>query len=416
MPTQFLTSLVKENAHDDEIWCVAWSAKNEVITGSADSTLKVWDGETGDLKGTLSGHHLAVNSVDVNEDGTLAVSTSLDSQVRIWDLATLQQKKVLEIEPMQAWGAKFSPDATQILTGSSSGNLHLYNVETGAKEKTFEGRGHFAMCVAWSPNGAYVACGTEAASDSATVLLFEASTGKLLHSYKGHAMTVRSIAFSPDSTKLVSGSDDGRIMIYDTVHGDTIRALSGHSSWVISVALSNDGVHLASGSSDHKVKLWDLVADQCIDTLDGHSGQVWGLAWNKQGNKAVSVAEDRSIRNELGALISAKSIAWWTFILQLGMLRRDPTRIELRNEDLAEFEKLREEYLEKQEANKSKSKDALLIGKHAPAPPPPTPASAGSGKHTRGGNTTTRETGVDAIERAGRERKAKTARERIGAN
>ncbi|KAG0227966.1 WD repeat-containing protein 61 [Actinomortierella wolfii] len=251
--------------HDDEIWCVAWSAKNEVITGSADSTLKVWDGETGELKGTLSGHHLAVNSVDVNEDGTLAVSTSLDSQVRIWDLATLQQKKVLEIEPMQAWGAKFSPDATQILTGSSSGNLHLYNVETGAKEKTFEGRGHFAMCVAWSPNGAYVACGTEAASDSATVLLFEASTGKLLHSYKGHAMTVRSIAFSPDSTKLVSGSDDGRIMIYDT-------------------------------SSDHKVKLWDLVADQCIDTLDGHSGQVWGLAWNKQGNKAVSVAEDRSIR------------------------------------------------------------------------------------------------------------------------
>ncbi|KAG0262354.1 hypothetical protein DFQ27_002426 [Actinomortierella ambigua] len=104
------------------------------------------------------------------------------------------------------------------------------------------------------------------------------------------------------------------------------------------------------------------------------------------------------------------------------MLRRDPTRIELRNEDLVEFERLREEYLEKQEASKSKSKEALLIGKHTPAPPPPTPANAASGRQPRGGGgggggaSSSREQGVDAIERAGRERRAKSARERIGAS
>ncbi|KAF9976831.1 hypothetical protein BGZ73_007739 [Actinomortierella ambigua] len=99
------------------------------------------------------------------------------------------------------------------------------------------------------------------------------------------------------------------------------------------------------------------------------------------------------------------------------MLRRDPTRIELRNEDLAEFEKLREEYLEKQEASKSRSKETLHISKHTPGPPPPTPASASSGRQPRGGGAgSSREIGVDAIERAGRERRAKTARERIGAS
>jgi len=96
-----------------------------------------------------------------------------------------------------------------------------------------------------SPNGEYVACGTEASSDSATVLLFDVATGKLRSTFKGknsplyfqlgdychrfklfqyfsfsfshlgHALTVRSIAFSADSTKLVTGSDDKRIMIHD---------------------------------------------------------------------------------------------------------------------------------------------------------------------------------------------------------
>ncbi|KAF9195174.1 WD repeat-containing protein 61 [Haplosporangium sp. Z 767] len=296
MPTQFVTTLTKENAHADGIWSAAWSSKNALVTGSLDNTVKVWDAENGELKGTLTGHQLGVNSVDTNVEGTLAVSTSLDSQIRIWDMDQLKQHKVIDAGSVQAWTAKFSPDSKHIATGSSSGDVNQYSVETGEKVQTFEGRGKFSMCVAYSPNGEYVACGTEASSDSATVLLFDVATGKLRSTFKGHAMVVRSIAFSADSTKLVTGSDDKRIMIHDAVHGDTIRTLAGHSAWVLSVAVSSDGVHVASGSSDSKVKLWDLVADQCIDTMDGHSDQVWGLAWNTQGNKFVSVSDDKAIK------------------------------------------------------------------------------------------------------------------------
>jgi len=296
MPAQFVTSLTKDEAHEDGIWSVSWSSKNQLVTGSLDNTVRVWDAENGELKATLTGHNLAVNSVDTNVEGTLAVSTSLDSQIRIWDLEQLKQQKIIDVGAAEAWTAKFSPDSKHIVTGSSSGNLNQFSVESGEKVQTFEGRGKFAMCVAYSPNGEYVACGTESSSDSATVLLFDVATGKLRSTFKGHAMTVRSLAFSADSSKLITGSDDKRIMIYDAVHGDTIRTLSGHASWVTSVAVSSDGVHVASGSSDSKVKLWDLVADQCIDTMDGHSDQVLGLAWNKNGNKFVSVSEDRAIK------------------------------------------------------------------------------------------------------------------------
>ncbi|KAI8345918.1 WD repeat-containing protein 61-like protein [Mortierella sp. GBAus27b] len=300
-----LGTMRPDNAHEDGIWSVAWSSKNALVTGSLDNTVKVWDTESGDLKGTLTGHQLGVNSVDTNTEGTLAVSTSLDSQIRIWDLEQLKQHKVIDAgageapdlpAPYKHGRPKFSPDSKHIATGSSSGNVNQYSVETGEKVQSFEGRGKFSMCVAYSPNGEYLACGTEASSDSATVLLFDVATGKLRSTFKGHAMTVRSIAFSSDSKKLVTGSDDKRIMIYDAVHGDTIRTLSGHSAWVLSVAVSNDGTHVASGSSDSKVKLWDLVADQCIDTMDGHSDQVWGLAWNQRGNKFASASDDKGVK------------------------------------------------------------------------------------------------------------------------
>ncbi|KAG9322985.1 hypothetical protein KVV02_007415 [Mortierella alpina] len=53
MPTQFVTNLTKDNAHEDGIWCAAWSAKNALVTGSLDNTVKVWYVEYGR---TLSEH------------------------------------------------------------------------------------------------------------------------------------------------------------------------------------------------------------------------------------------------------------------------------------------------------------------------------------------------------------------------
>ncbi|KAG0278111.1 hypothetical protein BGZ95_004706 [Linnemannia exigua] len=87
------------------------------------------------------------------------------------------------------------------------------------------------------------------------------------------------------------------------------------------------------------------------------------------------------------------------------MLRRDPTRIELRAEDLLDFDRAREEYLDSiathnnnTTASKNKKHKATAAG-----PPPPTPAN----------QTTTSSRKPDPVELAERERKGKSAKERI---
>ena len=61
--------------------------------------------------------------------------------------------------------------------------------------------------------------------------------------------------FSPDSSKLLTGSDDGHMKLYDISNATQLGTMSGHTSWVISVHFSPDNEHFVSGSSDGTVKV-----------------------------------------------------------------------------------------------------------------------------------------------------------------
>jgi WD40 repeat protein len=91
---------------------------------------------------------------------------------------------------------------------------------------------------------------------------------------------VRSVAFSPDGSTIVSGSDDRTIKVWDAgvsalTHPRTLspnltapvlataslelkaEKQSAHSSYVLSVAFSPDGATIVSGSHDKTIKVWD---------------------------------------------------------------------------------------------------------------------------------------------------------------
>ncbi|KAI9779175.1 MAG: putative Insecticidal toxin complex protein TccB2 [Geoglossum umbratile] len=64
------------------------------------------------------------------------------------------------------------------------------------------------------------------------------------------------VVFSPDGTCIASGSGDGMVMLWDAKTGALQSTMKGHSGWVESVAFSPDGTCIASGSSDGMVMLW----------------------------------------------------------------------------------------------------------------------------------------------------------------
>ena len=67
-------------------------------------------------------------------------------------------------------------------------------------------------------------------------------------------------------------------------------AKMGHSNCVWSVSFSPDGTKVASGSCDETVKLWDVTSgEKCLQTQEGHSSYVFSVSFSPDGTKCVGV-------------------------------------------------------------------------------------------------------------------------------
>jgi DNA-binding beta-propeller fold protein YncE len=143
--------------------------------------------------------------------------------------------------------------------------------------------------VAFSPDGTRLASG----SLDNTVRVWDARSGQQLLALKGHTDTVTSVAFSPDGTRLASGSDDQTVKVWDARSGQQLLALKGHRG---GVAFSPDGTRLATGSRDQTVKVWDARSGQQLLALKGHAGGVTSVAFSPDGTRLASGSWDWTVK------------------------------------------------------------------------------------------------------------------------
>src|SRR5690606_33174830 len=104
---------------------------------------------------------------------------------------------------------------------------------------------------------------------------------------EGHTDSVTSVAFSPDGTKVLTGSIDNTAKLWDASTGTEIRTFAGHGSSVLSVAFSPDGTRLITGSDDLTAVLWDAVTGAEIRTFAGHVFGVRSVAFSPDGDQVL---------------------------------------------------------------------------------------------------------------------------------
>mgnify|MGYP002467714433 CR=1 FL=1 len=151
---------------------------------------------------------------------------------------------------------------------------------------TLKGHSAKVYSVHYSPNGKYLVSG---GSDQ-TIRLWEASTGKLLHTYQGHRGSVLVVRFSPDGKNIASGSTDGTIKIWGTTSGVIVKTLEGHSDMVGTLDYSKNSQLLVSGSRDKTVKLWNLASGHVVHTFENNPTLIYGVTFGPKNQKIASAS------------------------------------------------------------------------------------------------------------------------------
>lgn len=101
---------------------------------------------------------------------------------------------------------------------------------------------------------------------------------------------VRSLAFSPDGSRVAVGGNTGMLLELDAVTGERRQQLDGHAGPVVTVAYAPDGSLLASASSqDHEMRIWRLDLGLTVGrpVWLGFDGSAT-VAWTDGGRQAVA--------------------------------------------------------------------------------------------------------------------------------
>ncbi len=195
--------------------------------------------------------------------------------------------RTIEGEPYTVSCLAVSPDGRYLATGSDYGTARLWDAVTG--RKLFSRNGHTGVMrrVAFSADSRCFV----STSDDGTARIWDV-TGVEVCTLKGHTGSVRSAAFIPGGTRIVTGSEDGTARVWDAASGAEVFRIAGLAAPVLSVACSADGEHIVTGCGSGPGMVWDAATGQLLLSLGEDSDSIRGIALSPDGRRIVTVAWD----------------------------------------------------------------------------------------------------------------------------
>ena len=177
-----------------------------------DSTVKIWNIESGECLRTIKGHSATVEAVVLSKDGRNLLSASDDKTLKLWDVESGKGTGNFLGHTLSVTGADMTSDCNMIVSSSQD----------------------------------------------RTVRLWDRKSEKCLNILKEHKGEVTSVAFSPDGKFIVSGSTDNTARLWKADTGECLRVLEGYSSTVTDVKFSPDGRYIITADMDGTIHVWEI--------------------------------------------------------------------------------------------------------------------------------------------------------------
>lgn len=301
----------KLTGHDGGVWALKYVG-NTLISGSTDRTIRIWDIEKARCTHIYQGHHSTVRSLDVLQPvkigtdkwgadiiapkETLLITGSRDTTLKVWRLPKPGDAPP-ENEPPIA-GSSYclrtlkghdnsvravSGYGDLVVSGSYDNNVRVWEVETGKCRWIL--RGHVQRV--YSAVIDYKRQRCISGSMDWYVKVWSLETGTLTYTLEGHTSLVGLLDLN--RTSLVSAAADATLRVWNPDDGTFLHKLEGHKGAITS--FQHDELKVVSGS-ETTLKLWNIRTGELIrDLLDGFE-KVWQVRFDE--NRCVAAV----MRNE----------------------------------------------------------------------------------------------------------------------
>ncbi len=224
-----------KNRHDhlDHIISMSLSVDaSRLATGGLDSTVRIWKTETGTEQLSVDTRGSSPHSIAISPDGSM-IAISIGMFARLFDLDTGNMTHALGSHPGDVQSVAFSHDGRRLAVGSRgerglmdfAGDVRVWDLASGRRVAIFRRHGHGATAVAMSPNGQFVAAGSEdgfiavwdvergnqyiPGKEDESEWIYSQGSATWLNRWRGpHRSPIIELAFSPDGCQLVAVSSE----------------------------------------------------------------------------------------------------------------------------------------------------------------------------------------------------------------
>jgi WD40 repeat protein len=242
---------------------------------------------------------LPVGAVGLSADGKVVAVAFGDSSIVLWSVETGARMDVFSGQSVSSLA--FTQGGDVLALGDKSAIVWDVNPEWklertigGLESDLLKGR---VSALGFSPDGTRLASGSGEASRSGDLTIWNVADGTAFRTLRDlHSDTINDVSYSRDGEYLATASADRFAKVVETQEWKVLYSLEGHTGHVNSVAWRADGAELATGSADLSVKIWKVATGEQVKTNQGYGKDVTAVAYVGIGNQLVSASADKSLR------------------------------------------------------------------------------------------------------------------------